>query len=298
METAGKTLEEKELSDALRDLGLGTPATRAQIIETLLRREYAVRDGKTISATDKGIHLISVVHPDVKSPAMTGEWEAKLKRMSRGDGDLPTFMAGIAAFVTDVVGRVTTGTLPAHTPPRRPATPTSDPDTTPPAPKPTRKRTAETIDAPPASDLPSPSKPTRKRTAETIDAPPASDLPSPSKPTRKRATDNAPPASDLPPPSKPTRKRTAATIDAPPASDPPPSPAPRTPTAPDDLRQLLKSRFNFSSFRPHQEAVCRAATQGRDLLLVMPTGAGKSCVISSPASPAAAPRWSSARSSR
>ncbi|MDC0675916.1 DNA topoisomerase 3 [Nannocystis radixulma] len=123
METAGKTLEEKELSEAMRDLGLGTPATRAQIIETLLRREYAVRDGKSLAATDKGIHLISVVHPEVRSPAMTGEWEAKLKRMSRGDGDLSTFMAEIASFVTDVVGRVTTEPLPLRNPSGRAAAP-------------------------------------------------------------------------------------------------------------------------------------------------------------------------------
>ena len=54
METAGKTLEEKELSDAMRDLGLGTPATRAQIIETLLRREYVARDGKTLRGHRQG----------------------------------------------------------------------------------------------------------------------------------------------------------------------------------------------------------------------------------------------------
>jgi DNA topoisomerase-3 len=72
METAGKTLDEKELSDAMKETGLGTPATRASIIEVLLKREYIVRNGKNLEATDKGIHLIEVVHPEVKSPAMTG----------------------------------------------------------------------------------------------------------------------------------------------------------------------------------------------------------------------------------
>ena len=52
METAGKTLEEKELSDAMKETGLGTPATRASIIEVLLKREYIVRKGKTLEATD------------------------------------------------------------------------------------------------------------------------------------------------------------------------------------------------------------------------------------------------------
>jgi len=84
METAGRTLEEEEVSQAMRECGLGTPATRAAILETLLRREYVVREGKAIQATDKGIALIGRVHAHVKSPAMTGEWEAKLGRIERG----------------------------------------------------------------------------------------------------------------------------------------------------------------------------------------------------------------------
>ncbi len=84
METAGKTLDEKELSDAMKETGLGTPATRAAIIEVLLKRAYIVRDGKSLEATDKGIRLIEVVHPEVKSPAMTGQWEAYLQRIQRG----------------------------------------------------------------------------------------------------------------------------------------------------------------------------------------------------------------------
>jgi len=81
METAGKTLDEKELSDAMKDSGLGTPATRASIIEVLLKREYIVRNAKNLEATDKGIHLIEVVHPEVKSPAMTGQWGANVVRL-------------------------------------------------------------------------------------------------------------------------------------------------------------------------------------------------------------------------
>ena len=72
METAGKTLDEKELSDAMKETGLGTPATRASIIEVLLKREYIVRNGKNLEATDKGIQLIEVVHPEVKSPGDDG----------------------------------------------------------------------------------------------------------------------------------------------------------------------------------------------------------------------------------
>ena len=86
METAGKTLEERELSQAMKETGLGTPATRAAIIEVLLKRGYIARDGKSLSATDKGIHLIEVVHPEVKTPAMTGQWEAYLQRIQQGSG--------------------------------------------------------------------------------------------------------------------------------------------------------------------------------------------------------------------
>src|ERR1017187_6098028 len=115
METAGKTLDEKELSDAMKETGLGTPATRASIIEVLLKREYIVRDGKSLEATDKGIHLIEVVHPEVKSPAMTGQWEAYLKRIQRGTAKLVPFVKGIEDYVREVVGKV--GQVPAG--PRR-----------------------------------------------------------------------------------------------------------------------------------------------------------------------------------
>ncbi len=106
MQTAGKTLDEKELSDAMKDSGLGTPATRASMIEVLLKRGYIQRQGKNLEATDKGIHLIEVVHPEVKSPAMTGQWEAYLKRIERGNAELPPFLAGINQYVSEVVAKV------------------------------------------------------------------------------------------------------------------------------------------------------------------------------------------------
>ncbi len=106
METAGKTLEEKELSEAMKETGLGTPATRAAIIEVLLKRDYIVRNGKSLEATDKGVRLIEVVHPEVKSPAMTGQWEAQLQRIHRGAGKLAPFLHGIEEYVRDVVGKV------------------------------------------------------------------------------------------------------------------------------------------------------------------------------------------------
>jgi DNA topoisomerase III len=106
METAGKTLDEKELSDAMKETGLGTPATRAAIIEVLLKREYIIRSGKSLEATDKGVRLIEIVHPEVKSPAMTGQWEAYLTRIHRGKAQLEPFLKGIEDYVREVVGKV------------------------------------------------------------------------------------------------------------------------------------------------------------------------------------------------
>jgi DNA topoisomerase-3 len=181
METAGRTLEEEEVSQAMRECGLGTPATRAAILETLLRREYVVRDGKVIQATDKGIALIGMVHAHVKSPAMTGEWEAKLGRIERGQGDIGTFMGQIETYVRDVVRSVASGAAPVTAP--------------------TRSR----------SSSPSAGEPAVPRVARS-----------------------------------------------------------------NDLHVLLQRSFGFPSFRPYQEEVCREAAAGRDVLLVMPTGAGKS----------------------
>jgi DNA topoisomerase-3 len=178
MEYAGRAVPEKELADAMRECGLGTPATRAAILELLIRREYVRRDGKVLEATDKGVALVGVVHPNVKSPAMTGEWESKLAQIERGTGDFDAFMANIEAYVREVVGDV---------------------------------RGA----APPAA--------------------------SPAAGAAPRVGDRVRPA-----------------------------------VGPEGLGALLHEKFGFASYRPYQEEACRAATLGRDMLLVMPTGAGKS----------------------
>jgi DNA topoisomerase-3 len=182
MEAAGKTLDEKELSDAMKDSGLGTPATRASIIEVLLKREYIARNGKNLEATDKGIHLIEVVHPEVKSPAMTGHWEAFLKRIERGEAQLEPFLSGIEEYVRQVVGKIEWGAGSRQQPGPRPD--------------------------PPASPIPA------RQPVTTV-------------------------------PNEP-------------------------------LPDLLHRAFGFASFRASQEDVCRAVIEGRDVLLVMPTGAGKS----------------------
>ncbi len=106
MEGAGRSLEDRELSRAMRECGLGTPATRAAVIETLISREYVRREKRALRATDKGIRLIELVHPEVKSPALTGGWEARLERIARRDEGLPAFMADIEAFVRQRVAEI------------------------------------------------------------------------------------------------------------------------------------------------------------------------------------------------
>jgi DNA topoisomerase-3 len=194
METAGKTLDEKELADAMKESGLGTPATRAAIIEVLLKRDYIVRNGKSLEATDKGIHLIEIVHPEVKSPAMTGQWEAYLQRIHRGAAQLPPFLEGIEAYVTRVVGQAF-------------------------------------------------SQPVRSSPGALV-----------------RSASAGPPAAEQPIPTQPVAAQSG-----------------------ESLTDLLHRAFGFKAFRPNQEAVCRAAVEGKDVLLVMPTGSGKSLCYQLPA---------------
>jgi DNA topoisomerase-3 len=206
METAGKTLDEKELSDAMKETGLGTPATRASIIEVLLKREYIVRSGKNLEATDKGVHLIEVVHPEVKSPVMTGQWEAYLKRIQKGEAHLEPFLHGIEDYVRNVVGKV--GQIPAV--PRR---------------------------------------------------------------------GNGAPELRAPQPGEAILPRAGASLNhslkAVPHSEQP-SLMPVVVGDGEPLDALLHRAFGFASFRANQEEVCRTVIAGRDALLVMPTGAGKS----------------------
>src|SRR5690606_13331647 len=104
METCGRSVDERELSDAMRDSGIGTPATRAAILENLIARGYVERQKKNLRATPKGEALIDRVHPDVKSPSMTGAWELRLRQMERNAEGLEAFMEGIEGYVRDVVG--------------------------------------------------------------------------------------------------------------------------------------------------------------------------------------------------
>ena len=104
METAGRLVDEEQLREALKEKGLGTPATRAAIIETLLNRGYILRQKKSLTATDLGRYLIAVVQDqDLKSPELTGQWEAKLRQIENGGLDSPTFMAEIGDYTQRIV---------------------------------------------------------------------------------------------------------------------------------------------------------------------------------------------------
>ncbi|MBN2161861.1 MAG: DNA topoisomerase 3 [Pontiellaceae bacterium] len=104
MEAAGKWVEDDTLREALKERGIGTPATRAAIIETLLKRNYIKRNKKQIRATDMGRCLIALVQdPLLKSPEMTGEWEEQLKRIERNEASADEFMHGIGAYTRSLI---------------------------------------------------------------------------------------------------------------------------------------------------------------------------------------------------
>jgi DNA topoisomerase-3 len=107
MQSAGKELDDGELKGAMKDCGLGTPATRAGIIETLLKRTYVERKRGILQPTAKGVELIRTLQAEpLKSPQLTGEWEARMERIRRGEAGRDDFMAGIRTFVTDLVGQI------------------------------------------------------------------------------------------------------------------------------------------------------------------------------------------------
>jgi DNA topoisomerase-3 len=104
METAGKDIDDEELREAMKERGLGTPATRASMIETLLNRNYIERRSKAVAATELGRYLIAIVSsPNLTSAELTGEWEAQLKQIEQGRGTAEAFMAEIAEFANEAV---------------------------------------------------------------------------------------------------------------------------------------------------------------------------------------------------
>lgn len=103
METAGKTIADELLREAMKDCGLGTPATRAETIESLIKNGYAVREKKNILPTDTAKSFISIVAEDIKEPDMTAKWEQKLHEISNGQYNEADFMKNINQLVSDTV---------------------------------------------------------------------------------------------------------------------------------------------------------------------------------------------------
>ena len=197
METAGSLLEEKDLSEAMKQTGLGTPATRAAIIETLIKREYIFRDGKSLRVKDKGMQLIELVNEDLKSPKMTGEWEALLDKICKGDLTLDSFMNKIEAHVRGLVTNLTSAS----------------------------------VDETKLGHL--------------------------------RSQPTKPPPQKLQAPSDSSRASASSSV----------SPQQKNPGS---LEGILQDQFGLKSFRKPQKQVCEALVSGKDVLIVMPTGAGKS----------------------
>ena len=107
METAGKTVDDEELRDAMKENGIGRPSTRAAIIEKLFQRKYIVRDKKNIKATDLGINLIhTIISPLLKSAELTGRWEQKLRAIERGDYTAQQFLDELKQMTAEVVREV------------------------------------------------------------------------------------------------------------------------------------------------------------------------------------------------
>lgn len=104
METAGREgVEDEEVRQALKDCGIGTPATRAAIIETLLRREYMVRMKKSLVPTEKGLALYSIVKGmDIANVEMTGQWEAELAKIEKGKTPHEAFMRDIESYTRKI----------------------------------------------------------------------------------------------------------------------------------------------------------------------------------------------------
>jgi DNA topoisomerase III len=107
METAGKRIDDEELREAMKDSGLGTPATRAETIEVLIRREYIERAGKDLQPTPKGLQVITMLeeHP-LTSPELTGDWEKRLADIEHGSGDRKEFIDGIVDLTTQTVEQI------------------------------------------------------------------------------------------------------------------------------------------------------------------------------------------------
>jgi DNA topoisomerase-3 len=109
METAGKLVDEDELREAMKDSGIGTPATRAAIIERLIQVGYVERDGRALVVTEKGLNVIRLLGEHaLTSPGLTGEWEHRLGKIETGADSREAFMGDIVKFTEETVGELDT----------------------------------------------------------------------------------------------------------------------------------------------------------------------------------------------
>lgn len=107
METAGKQVDDEELRDLLKDNGIGRPSTRANIIETLFKRNYIERKKKNLYATPTGVHLIDTISNELlKSAELTGYWEKKLRLIEKGNYDAELFKKELVEMVVNLTNEV------------------------------------------------------------------------------------------------------------------------------------------------------------------------------------------------
>lgn len=107
METAGKAMEDEEIRDLMKENGIGRPSTRANIIETLFRRKFILRERKRIVATPTGIDLIQTIENDLlKSAELTGQWERKLRLIENGELEMQQFMVEMKTMVWELIQQV------------------------------------------------------------------------------------------------------------------------------------------------------------------------------------------------
>ncbi len=109
MKNAGRDLDDDALADTMKDCGLGTPATRAEIIERLIRSGYVLRERKSLKSTDKGRALIALVAEPLRSPELTAAWEQQLKEVEAGHYAAETFYQSITDFVRELIPQVAEG---------------------------------------------------------------------------------------------------------------------------------------------------------------------------------------------
>ena len=104
METAGKLVDDEELREAMKESGIGTPATRAAIIERLIQVGYVERDARSLVASEKGLNVIRLLNSHaLTSPELTGNWEHRLGKIERGEDSREAFMGDIAGFARETI---------------------------------------------------------------------------------------------------------------------------------------------------------------------------------------------------